>query len=131
MITANPAADHARAPTEADLSVIHGTDHTIVRLSGDLDIATAPQVRERLVSLLRPGLRLLILDLSDVAFCDAAGLAVLIGAQRRATPLGATLRLAAPSAQMAGMLRVTGLDRSFTIHPTTAAARGLPLARRG
>ena len=43
------------------------------------------------------------------------GLAVLIGAQRRARQLGVSVRLAAPSPAVANVLRSTGLERSFTI----------------
>ncbi len=122
MTITDTAISHTPTHTEAGLSILRRPAHTIVKLSGDLDIATTPALRERLTALLRPGMGLLILDLSDVSFCDAAGLAVLVGTQRRATPLGITLRLAAPRPQMTKILRITGLDRALTIHPTPAAA---------
>jgi anti-anti-sigma factor len=71
---------------------------------------------------LSPGVRLLVIDLSGVSFCDVAGLAVLIGTQRRARARGITVRLAAPRPQMAKLLRITGLDRSLTICATLADA---------
>jgi anti-anti-sigma factor len=95
---------------------------TIVRLRGDLDIAAAPALRERLISMLHPGMRLLVLDLSRVRSCDPAGLAVLIGTQRRARLLGILMRLAAPSLPVAKLLRLTGLDRSLTICPDLHSA---------
>ena len=95
---------------------------TVVRLRDALDIAAAPALRERLIGLLRPGMRLLVLDLSRVPSCDSAGLAVLIGAQRRARVLGTTMRLAAPSVPVARLLRLTGLDRSLTICPDLRGA---------
>ncbi len=95
---------------------------TVVRLRDALDVAAAPALRERLIGLLRPGMRLLVLDLSRVPSCDSAGLAVLIGAQRRARLLGVVLRLAAPSPQVAKLLRLTGLDRSLTICPDLSSA---------
>jgi anti-anti-sigma factor len=63
------------------------------------------------------GTEVLILDLSHVRSCDAAGLAVLIGTQRRARLLGTKVGLLAPSSPVRQALRSTGLDRSFTIHP--------------
>jgi anti-anti-sigma factor len=54
-------------------------DRTIVKLRGALDVAAAPALRERLIGVLHRGASLLILDLSRVPSCDAAGLAVLIG----------------------------------------------------
>jgi anti-sigma B factor antagonist len=94
----------------------------VVGLRDALDVATAPALRERLIGLLRPGMRLLVLDMSRVPSCDSAGLAVLIGAQRRARLLGIVLRLAAPSPQVANLLRLTGLDRSLTICPDLSSA---------
>jgi len=95
---------------------------TIVRLRGALDVAAAPALRERLIGLLHPGMSLLVLDLSRVQSCDPAGLAVLIGTQRRARLLGILVRLAAPSLPVAKLLRLTGLDRSFTICPDLRGA---------
>jgi anti-anti-sigma factor len=95
---------------------------TIVRLGGALDFAAAPALRERLIGVLHPGTRLLIIDLSRVPSCDPAGLAVLIGTQRRARLRGIVVRLVAPSLPVARLLRTTGLDRSLTICPDLPAA---------
>ena len=88
---------------------------TIVRLRGALDVAAAPALRERLIGILHPGMSLLVLDLSRVPSCDPAGLAVLIGTQRRARLLGTNMRLLAPSLPVTNLLRLTGLDLSLTI----------------
>jgi len=98
------------------------TARTIVRLDGALDVAAATALRERLIGLLHPGTGLLVLDLSRVSSCDSAGLAVLIGAQRRARLLGIVMRLAAPSVPIAELLRLTGLDRSLTVCPDLRGA---------
>jgi anti-anti-sigma factor len=127
MTTSYKADGHAHIRDEVSLSVLRRPAHTIARLRGELDVATAPALRERLAPLLRRRMRLLVLDLSEIRFCDAAGLAVLIGTQRRARLSGITLRLAAPGAQVANVLRATGLDRSLSIHPTLAAALAQPL----
>ncbi|MFC5186969.1 STAS domain-containing protein [Actinomadura harenae] len=89
--------------------------HTIVGLSGALDAAAAPALREHLISALRHSARLLILDLSEVASADVTGLAVLAGIQRRAAGLGVTLCLAAPGPQVTALLHVTGLERVLTV----------------
>jgi anti-anti-sigma factor len=91
-------------------------ERTVVRLGDGLDLAAAPALREQLIRVLHRGTDLLILDLSHVLSCDAAGLAVLIGTQRRARLLGTKMRLLAPSLPVTKVLRSTGLDRSFTIH---------------
>jgi anti-anti-sigma factor len=91
-------------------------DQTVVKLSGGLDFAAAPALREQLIDVLHRGTALLILDLSHVLSCDTAGLAVLIGTQRRARLLGTKMRLLAPSPPVAKVLRSSGLDRSFSIY---------------
>jgi anti-anti-sigma factor len=96
---------------------VPSSDRTVIRLDGGLDLAAAPELREQLIDVLHRGTELLILDLSHVRSCDAAGLAVLIGTQRRARLLGTKVRLLAPSSPVTQVLRSTGLDRSFTIHP--------------
>jgi anti-sigma B factor antagonist len=95
---------------------------TIVRLRGSLDIEAAPALRERLNDVLHRGADLVVLDMSRVLSCDVSGLAVLIGAQRRARLLGRKLRLAAPTLAVTKVLRSTGLERSFTIFPDLSRA---------
>ena len=95
---------------------------TVVKLDGDLGIAAAPALRERLIDVLRPGTRLIVVDLSHVQSCDSAGLAVLIGAQRRAKERGIGVRLVAPSPPVARLLHCTGLERCLTICPDLPGA---------
>jgi anti-sigma B factor antagonist len=64
----------------------------------------------------------LIIDLSDVPSYDAAGLAVLIGTQRRAKLLGSVVLLAAPRPRVAKLLRSAGLHRCFAIYPDVRGA---------
>ena len=114
MTAVDAASGPAQAPAEASLSVLRRPACTVARLRGDLDIATIPALREQLAGVLGPGVRLLIIDLSEVSFCGAAGLAMLTGTQRRARARGITVRLAAPRPQTAELLRITGLDRSLS-----------------
>ncbi|MCA2228824.1 STAS domain-containing protein [Nonomuraea aurantiaca] len=92
---------------------------TIVHLRGELDLATREAVRERLLRALQHSTSMLILDLSGVSFCDAAGLSVLVGVQRQARSLDIALGLAAPRPHVAKVLRLTGLDCSFPMYGTT------------
>ncbi|WP_223167824.1 STAS domain-containing protein [Nonomuraea sp. SYSU D8015] len=56
---------------------------------------------------------LLVLDLSEVSFCDASGPAVIVGVQRRARRQGIIVALSAPRPSMSRLLRITGLDRGL------------------
>jgi anti-anti-sigma factor len=105
-----------------DLSARTAGGITIAELTGELDISSAPALREQLLSLLRPGSSRLVIDLSKVSFCDATGLAVLVSTGRRARLLGGFLRLAAASPQVDQVLNITGLDRHLANFPTVQAA---------
>jgi anti-anti-sigma factor len=114
-----------------DCSVRTADGVTIAELAGELDLASAPALREQLLGLLRPGSSRLVLDLSRVSFCDASGLAVLVGTGRRARRLGGFLRLAAVPPQAVRVLHLTGLHRHLPIFPTVWAATGAPVTQHG
>jgi anti-anti-sigma factor len=112
------------AAHDAILSLASRTDrggHVIAALRGELGIASAPALREQLLSLLRAASHLII-DLSAVEHADASGLAVQAGSGRRARLLGGSLRLAAPSPEVARVLSATGLNQHLDIFPTVRAA---------
>jgi anti-anti-sigma factor len=122
------------AAHDASLSPISPIDrggYIIAALTGELGIASASALRDQLVGLLRAASHLII-DLSEVSHADASGLAVLVGSGRRARLLGGSLRLAAPSPEVARVLSATGLNQHFDIFPTVRAAitgrPGLPEA---
>jgi anti-sigma B factor antagonist len=115
-VTPTPASGGLRFSARA------ADGYTIATLRGDLDVACTPVLREQLLAVLKPGASRLIVDLSKVSFCDASGLAVLVSTGRRATLLGGTLRLVAPSPAVAVALRLSGLLRQFDIFPTVIAA---------
>jgi anti-anti-sigma factor len=112
------------AAHEASLSLTSRTNrggYVVAALSGNLGIASAPALREQLFSLLRAASHLII-DLSAVERADASGLAALVGGGRRARLLGGSLRLAAPSPEVARVLSATGMNQYLDIFPTIRAA---------
>jgi anti-sigma B factor antagonist len=95
---------------------------TIAELHGELDITCSPALRDQLLGLLRRSSSRLVVDLSGVTYCDASGLAVLVGTERRARLLGGSLRLAAVPPQVDEVLHITGLDRHLDVFPSVQAA---------
>ena len=116
-ITVNPSLD-------VSIRTVGGM--TIAELAGELDIASAPVLREQLLSLLRPGSSRLFIDLSEVSLCDASGLAVLVGIGRGARLLGGFLRLTAVSPQADRVLQITGLHRHLAISPLSTQPQPVP-----
>lgn len=120
----------ARDPGVPAASRAERADCMIAVLTGDLDIVSAPALREEFLGLLRPGASRLIVDLSAAGFADASGAAVLVGTGRRAGLLGGWLRLVSPAPGLVRVLSVTGLDRHLAIFATAdEAMTGVPAGR--
>ena len=115
-----PAAEDIGPMTFSVSTGRHGS--VVVTPRGELDIVSAPAVRERLLSLLGADASHLVVDMSAIRYADASGLAVLVSTQRRAVLLGGTLRLAAVQPEVARVLTVTGFSRQLAVYPTVQAA---------
>lgn len=113
---------HTPLSENVELVVDHHETCIVITLRGDLRIDTTAGLRDRLLPMLRHATRPVIFDLSGVASCDAAGLALLVGAQRRAKLHGIRVTLAGPQSKVGKLLRSTGLHRIFTIYPSTTDA---------
>jgi anti-sigma B factor antagonist len=100
---------------------------TIVQVCGELDILTAPDLRERLLAVLnRRTLSRLILDLSRLEFIDSSGVAVLVNTERRARLLDRTLVLVAPQRAVLRVLQICGVDHCLPIFDDLSAAAVWP-----
>jgi anti-sigma B factor antagonist len=89
-----------------------------VTISGEIDIATSPAMRDALAT--GPGPAHLEVDLSAVTFMDASGIGVLLAARQRVVDGGGTLTLQAPSWAVRRLTGVLGLDELLVIrlHPS-------------
>ena len=88
---------------------------TVVAASGEIDVATAPTMRDRLGELVEGGTVRLVVDLEDVDFIDSTGLGVLVGALRRARAESGDLRLTCTNSRILKVFEATGLHEVFTI----------------
>ncbi|MDQ3896781.1 MAG: STAS domain-containing protein [Actinomycetota bacterium] len=86
-----------------------------IRLLGELDMSTAPRLRDELVRLTSDGASVVTLDLSDLAFIDSTGLSVLITALKRLRQQGGDLTLRSPTPGTRKVLEITGLTEVFSI----------------
>lgn len=82
---------------------------TLVRVSGEVDMATAPTLRQEFVRLVGEGRVDLVVDLAAVDFIDSTGLGILIGGLKRARSQGGDLRVCTPTGQVAEVFSLTGL----------------------
>jgi anti-sigma B factor antagonist len=95
-----------------------GTDCAILQISGEVDVYTASQVRDRVIRLLADGMRHVIADLREVSFLDSTGLGALVGSLKRLREQDGSLELVVPDGRIMTIFRVTGLDRVFALHPS-------------
>ncbi len=96
--------------------------HTVLEVGGEVDVYTAPGLRERLVELIDGGARQVVVDLSRVDFLDSTGLGVLVGALKRLRAVGGTFGLVCVKEPLLKIFRITALDQVFPLYPTVEAA---------
>jgi anti-sigma B factor antagonist len=107
-----------------DLSITradHG-ERTVVHLGGEIDVYTAPLVREKLDEQIHAGRTDLVVDLTDVTFLDSTGLGVLVGRLKLTRTRGGSLRLVGTADRVLKVFAITGLDKVFEIHDTLESA---------
>jgi len=119
-------AGEARLDEEAsvDLSLDNRTDgeRMVVDVGGEIDVYTAPKLRERLVELINSGHYHLIVNLEGVDFLDSTGLGVLVGALKRVRAHEGSLLLVCTQERLLKIFRITGLAKVFPIYDSVEAA---------
>jgi anti-sigma B factor antagonist len=106
------------------VSQVDGTASVVV--SGELDMYTAPRLREELVGLTIQGSRDVTVDLEAVNFVDSTALGVLVGGLKRLRQLDGDLKLKSPSPQTFKVLELTGLTKVFSITHNANGSSGQP-----
>jgi anti-sigma B factor antagonist len=99
------------------------TDPAVVALTGELDIASAGALEDRIRGLVDAGHSRLVVDLAGLIFCDSTGIGTLVRANNDCLALGGYLRLAAPNRNVARVLAVVGLLDAFPAYRSVDAAR--------
>lgn len=94
----------------------------VVAVRGEIDVATAPQLRECLHRVIADGQSTIVLDILDVTFLDSTALGVLVGALKRCRELGGDLYVVVADPRIVKIFEITGLTNVFTITETLQAA---------
>jgi anti-sigma B factor antagonist len=101
-----------------------GPSHvTVVEVSGDIDLLTAPELTDRLSRCLAERApSVVVVDLRRVGFFGASGLSVLLEAHWRAQARHSTVRVVANTSMVCRILAITGLDRTLAVYPALEPA---------
>lgn len=108
------------ALTSADLG---GNAH-VVTVSGELDLVTAPGLRDELVRAWSEGADEIVVDLLRVPFVDSVALGVLVEASKRTAARGGVFSIVSEDRRIARVVEITGLGRVLRLHPTLREALG-------
>lgn len=98
-----------------DLVTTRTDERAVVRVAGELDPATAPQLAEELLGLAGAGARSVTLDLAELTFIDSTGLSVLIDGLRLLRDAKGDLALRSPNPSTMKIFEITGLTGVFAI----------------
>ncbi len=90
-------------------------DRVVIRLAGELDMASAPQLRSAIEELELAERPLLVLDLQELSFIDSTGLRVILWAHERWRQAGHTLALTPGSQQVQRLLAISGAGERLRI----------------
>jgi anti-sigma B factor antagonist len=93
-------------------------DRAVVRITGELDVATAPLLRERVRELAVKGAVHVIIDMSGLVFLDSTGLGALVGCLKRLRTRDGSLTLVIGSEHILRLFHITGLVRVLPPHPS-------------
>ena len=87
----------------------------LIRVQGDVDMLTSPDLRDSLVPFFKPGTRGIVVDLSGVTFMDSSGIATLVEGLQWSRKQERKFVLASPGQTVMNALSLTKLDKIFTI----------------
>ena len=96
--------------------------YTVLSVKGEVDVYTAPRLREKLVELVSQGKHKIVVNLEGVDFLDSTGLGVLVGGLERLRSHEGDLTLVCTQHRILKVFEITGLTKVFAIHDSVEAA---------
>jgi anti-sigma B factor antagonist len=100
---------------------VDATTH-VVTVEGEVDIFTAPELKERIAAAIDAGGEVVVVDLAGTTFIDSSSLGVLISAHRRLRGGGGRLIVACDVRAVINTFKITGLDTVLELHRDRDAA---------
>jgi anti-sigma B factor antagonist len=101
---------------------ISAGDCAVLQVAGEIDVYTAPELRQRVIGLIDEGARHVIADLRGVDFLDSTGLGALVGSLKRLRMREGSLNLVTSGGRILQIFRITGLTHAFALHSSVPGA---------
>jgi anti-sigma B factor antagonist len=116
----------ARTPREYIVDLTLATNEvdgaTIIAVGGEIDVYTAPKLRDKITELVADGTYDIIVDMESVEFLDSTGLGVLVGGLKKVRAHDGSLQLICTQDRLLKIFRITGLAKVFVIHDSADGA---------
>jgi anti-sigma B factor antagonist len=112
----------ADLPEAFYVSIIHAEPDTTIQLGGEVDLATAGPLQDRLELVTDATTGDVTVDLTNVTFLDSTGLAALLAASRRMQRDGRRLTLVNPCAAVHRVLQISGVVKLLEVRSTPESA---------
>jgi len=93
-----------------------GSDRYIITVSGEVDLATSPDLDNAIIAAIESGTSSLAIDLTDVSFMDSSGLGVIVRGLKRCREADKDLDLVITNERVLKVFGITGLDQVIPIH---------------
>jgi anti-sigma B factor antagonist len=97
-------------------------DCAVLQVTGEVDVYTAPILRQQILELAAKGAVHLIADLSRVDFLDSTGLGALVGGLKRLREAGGSLVLVISTPRILRIFQITGLTKALAVQSSVADA---------
>ena len=112
---ASSSSDAPAGSEDFRISVRDDDDVLTVTVDGEVDVATAPALRDELYRLIERGSTRIVVDLGGMEFIDSTGLGVFVGALKRSREGGGELQLRSLRPAARKIFDITGLSTAFSI----------------
>jgi anti-sigma B factor antagonist len=121
-VTDDIAAERLGETVDLTLATHEVDGRTVVAVGGEIDVYTAPKLRDKITELVAAGVYDIVVDMGAVEFLDSTGLGVLVGGLKKVRAHDGSLQLVCSQERLLKIFRITGLAKVFVIHESADQA---------
>lgn len=107
---------------DLDVDTARRGEASVLNLRGEIDVYTAPRLRQALIDLVDSGAKKIVVDMENVDFLDSTGLGVLVGSLKRVKGEDGTMAIVATQDKILKIFDITGLNKVFPMYESVEEA---------